>query len=354
MKKLLILLAFISFSADMEAGWNTDTRSKCRTFRKKYVARASVFTGLYAYQRDAGCGYAYAEKIKNCAWQKTSNSSSGAWQQGGVNNSFCSRGEVITPFENFLLPNLNLSSSQNLEESNFKSNDVIFDELNHKIILSGITGFIKLQKGKGYYSNLRLAVWKPSDDLVNEIEDEKMDDNEILNHFEIRVTDKGVFFNGTLVSDALKNQFIISDFNNELYVKFDNVSIEIPIQNNISLDDLAVRFEGDGAPNTRDNLNNAINNTTSSTLDNIFKFNTYPNPSMSVLNIEFANNITDGNALIELYNSNGDKVIDVFNGNLLKEESKNIEVDLSNLIDGSYYILIDSNGEKLVKQIVKQ
>jgi hypothetical protein len=268
MKKLLVFLIVVFLSTDIYAGWNTDTRSRCRSWRKKYVARAIVFTGLIGFQRTASCGDAYAEKIKNCAWQKTFNGPSGVWQNGGVRNNFCSRDETINKFEHFLLPNTN--TTKDIEETNFRSKDVQFDEINREIIIDGISGFIKLQKGNGYNSNIRIALWKPSDDFVNEVEDEKMDINEVLSQFEIRLTHRGVFFNGELVSDELKEKFIINDSNNEYDVSFNNLKFVIPVPEGISMDDLAIRIEGDGAPNTKDNLVNSIENTNQSLLNNNF------------------------------------------------------------------------------------
>jgi hypothetical protein len=353
MKKIFLVILLAAFSTSMFAGWSTNKRNKCRWYAKKYAANAHVYSGLYTYQHDAGCGYAYAEAIKNCAWQKASRSSSGTWSQGAVYNNFCSRGERISLLESLLLPKNNSSSAGNIEEFSYQSNDEVFNEETHSIQINGISGFIKLQKGNGYYSNIRLSIWKPTDDLINFIEDEKMDDSEVLNQFEIRVTDKGVFFNGNLVSDELKSKFVITEINNEYFVKFDNVGINIPIDSKISLDDLAVRIDGDGAPDKLNNLTNAIADTESSIANNEFKLITFPNPTSSILNVEFSNNLYGGQTIIEIYNSTGEKVKDVFNGNLLVEELKTVQINLSDLINDRYFILIESNGKKLIKQIVK-
>ncbi|GEP49824.1 hypothetical protein FNO01nite_04960 [Flavobacterium noncentrifugens] len=72
-----------------------------------------------------------------------------------------------------------------------------------------------------------------------------------------------------------------------------------------------------------------------------------PNPTASVLNIGFSNNQADGQTLIELYDAAGEKVRDVYNGFLAKEKTKNMEVDLSSLKAGNYFILIESNGSGL-------
>ena len=120
------------------------------------------------------------------------------------------------------------------------------------------------------------------------------------------------------------------------------------------MENLAVRFEGDGAPDTANNIINALSNTETATLENNFKLNTYPNPTVNSLNIEFANNLSDSTTLIDLYDSNGEKVVAVFNGYLGKEEIKTIAIDFTSIVNGNYFLLVESNGEKLVRQIIKQ
>lgn len=342
-----------AFSTSMFAGWSTNSRNKCRWWAKKYAANAHVYTGLYTSQHTGNCGYAYAEAIRNCAWQKASRGSSGVWAQGAVSNNFCSRGERINLLESLLLPKNNTLLVGNIEEFSFQSKEEVFNEVSHSIQINGMSGFIKLQKGNGYYSNIRLSIWQPKDDLINFIEDEKMDVSKILNQFEIKVTDKGVFFNGNLVTDKLKNQFIITEIDDEFFVKFDNISIDIPIDSNILLDDLAVSFDGDGAPNTEENLLNTLTNTNELILNNEFTLSTFPNPTTSILSIEFSNNLSNSQTIIELYDSTGQKVKDIFNGNLNIEELKVIEVNFSNFLNDKYFLYVESNGKKLIKQIIK-
>ena len=181
MKKLLLVILLTTLSTGMFAGWNTNQRNKCTWYAHRFVAQVHVFTGLYAWQRSPDCDYSYAEKIKDCAWQKASMGWGGPWQSGGVKKRFCSRGEVINALEALLLPDHNNLKEENIEESEFKSEPAIFDEASHSIQINGMSGFIKLQKGNGYFSNIRLSVWQPNDDHENSIEDENMDDSEVLN-----------------------------------------------------------------------------------------------------------------------------------------------------------------------------
>lgn len=353
MKKLFLVILLTTLSANMFAGWSANERSRCRWWSNRFVARASVYTGLYYWESQGTCGGSYVERIKDCAWQQTRKDYNGTWQNGGVNHWFCSRGEKISQLEHLLLPDYKNTTNRNIEESTFKSQNADFNEASHSIIIKGISGKIKLQKGNGYYSNIRISVWKPNDDLVNFREDEIMDDSEVISQFEIKVADNGVFFNGKLAIEDLKNKFIITEINNEIFVNFTDISITVPISSELSLDDLAIRYDGDGAPDKETNLKNTVENTDLSLNNNNFKFNTFPNPTTDIFNIEFSNNLSAGNTLIEIYNSLGEKIKDVFNGNLSKDEVKNLEVNLSNFVAGKYFILIVSNEKKLIKQVVK-
>ncbi|QFG54506.1 T9SS type A sorting domain-containing protein [Chryseobacterium sp.] len=350
MRKILLLLTLSLISASLFGGWRTNTRNKCKTFAKKYVAEARTFTGYPAIDRDASCSQAYAELIKYCAYQKVSNGPSGSWQLGGVNNNFCSRGETVSYFDQFFLPNA--SFNQNIEESDLKSDEVSFDEQNHSIIIPNISGYVKLSKNNGYYSNFRLSVWKPTDDIINEIADESMESSEVLHQFEVKVTDNGVYFNGNLVSDELKSKFKIHDDGRQTIVTFTDVTIEIPIDANVSLDELAVQMDGDGAPDTENNAAKMVSNTNDAVGKNEVLLKVYPNPAKNIVNIEFSNNFSNA-ATIDIFDIKGKKVHGVLNKKLTKEKGvSKLAIDSSLLTKGHYYILIESNGKKFTKQLI--
>ncbi len=339
------------FCSNILAGFHSTQRNSCKWWSRKYQATARVFTGLIASQTTGNCGYAYAEKIKNCAWQKVSRGDNGFWEQGGVKNKFCSRGEVISSFEEFFLPSSNVSE-ENVEESEVKTGAAVFDENSHSIIIPNISGKIKLQKNNGYYSDLRFSIWRPNDDSVNLIEDETVDDSEILHKIAIKLTDKGLIFNGDLVDEDFKSKFKVVDDGKEIYVEFTEVSLKIAIDPNISLNDLAVQIEGDGAPDTESNVAKMIQNTDLSTT-NDYKFSVYPNPAANFVNVEFLNSVSNATTNIRLYNLLGEEIQNIYNGNINKGKLKSLKIDISSLPIGTYLLLIDSGGKKLTKKIIK-
>ncbi|MCX8525871.1 T9SS type A sorting domain-containing protein [Chryseobacterium formosus] len=352
MKKLVIILFMLLFSNSVFAGWSTSERNSCKWWARKYHATARVFTGLPAVQTTGNCGYAYAEKIKNCAWQKASRGDNGVWAQGGVSNKFCSRGEVVTDFDQFFLPMVD-DIEENIEESEITADATIFDPGSHTVVIPNISGKIKLVKNNGFYSDIRFSVWKPNDDNVNMVQDEKMDESEILSRLSIKLTDDGLIFKGDLVSEELKSKFTVVDNGREIYVVFNDVSLKIPVDSNIALEDIAVEIEGDGAPDTKSNMAKMSNSTDLAISNNDFKFKVYPNPTSDFINIEYSNNQSSGQTNISIYSLSGVKMKDVFAEISNRGKSQSIKVDISSYPKGVYLILVDNNGKKLSKQIIK-
>jgi hypothetical protein len=351
MKKIFFILSMLFISNSIFAGYSSNERSKCRWYAKKYATTARTFSGYPAVDHDGDCSTAFSQLIKYCVFQKVSRGIYGFWQQSSVSSKICSRGEVIKPFDEFFLPAT--KADDNIEESELKTNPTVFDEDNHSIIISGISGSVKLQKDNGFYSSMRFSIWKPADDEANGIEDTSMDNSKVLHQLEIKVTDEGVYFNGNLVTEELKKNFTIQDNGKEISVTFTDISVKVPIDSSISLDDLAVQIDGDGAPDTERNVAKMAKGTDVVLSKNDFKLKVYPNPSTNFITIDFANNLMTANTTIELYNATGEKVKDIYNNTITKGDLKSIKVDVSSLPKGNYFVLINSNGKKLYNQIIK-
>jgi uncharacterized protein YdeI (BOF family) len=244
-------------------------------------------------------------------------------------------------------------AEDNIEESELKANPTVFDEDNHSIIISGISGTVKLQKENGFYSSMRFSIWKPNDDVANGVEDTSMDDSEVLHQLEIKVNDAGITLNGNLVSKELEKSFIVQDNGKEINVTFNDICVKVPIDPSISLDDLAVQIDGDGAPDTERNMAKIAKATDLSVSSNDFKLKIYPNPTTDFVTVDFLNNLSTGNTIIELYNATGEKVKEIYNNTVTKGNLKSIKVELSSLPKGNYFVLINSNGKKLYNQLIK-
>lgn len=351
MKKLFSIFLMLLISNSILAGYSSNERSNCRWYAKKYATNARTFSGYPAWDHDGDCTSAYSQLIKYCVFQKVSRGVNGFWQQGAVSNRFCSRGEVVNSFDQFFLPNI--STTQNIEESELSTDATIFDEENHIVKLTGISGKITLQKDNGYYSSMRFSIWKPSDDNVNFVEDTIMDSNEVLHQLELKVTDAGVFFNGNLVSDEITKQFDIVDDGKQIIVEFNDIALEVPIDREINIGDLALQIDGDGAPDTEENVAKVSKKTDLAIAKKEIIFNVFPNPANEIIYIEFKNDFLFENVSIELYNAKGVKLKDIYNDDLKQRESKSFKIDLTSYQKGNYFILINKNGKKLSKQFIK-
>ncbi len=351
MKKFIFITALLFISSNVFAGYSSNERRKCRWYSNKYTTTARTFSGYPAIDHDSDCNTSFSQLIKYCVFQKVSRGVNGFWQQGQVSSNICSRGEVINNFDQFFLPDTN--AVNNIEESELTASPTIFDDDTHAIRLSGISGSIKLNKNNGFYSSMRFSVWKPNDDLVNSVEDTTMDDSEVLHQLEIKVTDNGIYFNGDLATEEVKEKFKIVDDGKDIYVTFNDLSVTVPVDRNISLDDMAVQMDGDGAPDTESNIAKMSAKTDTLVDTNNYKFNIHPNPVKDFINIEFSDNLSTGNTVIELYNTNGRKVKEMFNDIIHEKDIKKIHTDISDLPKGNYYVMVNCNGRKLVKQIIK-
>ncbi|NLL28288.1 MAG: T9SS type A sorting domain-containing protein [Bacteroidales bacterium] len=74
-------------------------------------------------------------------------------------------------------------------------------------------------------------------------------------------------------------------------------------------------------------------------------FNVYPNPFTDVIEIDFDANIDKSKILICIYNSIGQKVV-----NISKIESNQLKIDLSNMPSGIYYLAIQDESRVLLTQ----
>jgi len=76
----------------------------------------------------------------------------------------------------------------------------------------------------------------------------------------------------------------------------------------------------------------------------------YPNPSEDRINVRFEPT-KSGQSHIYLSNTVGEKVMEVFNGNMLEQQYR-FSIDGKQLSKGVYFLSIESNGERITEKIV--
>ena len=74
----------------------------------------------------------------------------------------------------------------------------------------------------------------------------------------------------------------------------------------------------------------------------------YPNPTQSIVNIEYINTINSGPKTISIFNVVGTRV---YTGQLTKEKAS---VNLANFAKGIYIVQIEEEGNRLTSKIIKQ
>lgn len=78
-------------------------------------------------------------------------------------------------------------------------------------------------------------------------------------------------------------------------------------------------------------------------------FTIYPNPTSGMLTITSASNLI--NSKVDIYDVTGRRLMDEIN--VKQIDDKRLSVDMSSLSSGAYFISIETNSNKIVKQIIK-
>ncbi|RQO30808.1 hypothetical protein DBR32_08790 [Taibaiella sp. KBW10] len=369
MRKIATLLLLVCFAGTLFAGGTADKRNKCNFFTKRYksVARISILVPL-CYQSNASCNGNYREYLhpqcsQNCGFQEAWAGPGGLGSPalgtyGYITRNICSRGELMDDLSVLMLPDQNGSqaaaASDKIEESLVTIANAEFIDATRTIQLLNISGHMVLQKGYGMQSKASFSVWRPTDDTTIQVEDTVMDASEVLRQLQIRVTDNGVVFSGNLYTPNIRQFFTIRETATEISVDFSGINLNVPIPASIPFDEVAVRIEGDGLPNNTGNLQ-TLSSKTQIAIDNKnILFDVYPNPTGNVFNIEFLNYNEGGMTNIQLFDVTGKRVREIFKGEMQKNEKRIFNADLSNLPSQTYYVYIESGGQKLIRSVVKQ
>lgn len=348
---LILVVCFLS--TQLFAGYAHNTRPNCGwLFWKKYSATARVFTGLPDAMTMYNCGSAYAEKIKSCAWQKTSNGDAGFWQDGGVKRRICSRGEKVNFFDLLMIPNKLIENSDFIERSHISGNPIIFDKLNNKVSVRKLTGSMILSKGEGYYSDFKLIVWKPNDDVQNKVEDTIVDNSEKLHELVIKVNDAGLSVSGDLANENLISKIVLQDNSGQYLVNFDNIDLDIPIDTSINVDDLAVRIEGDGAPYTAESAKKLLEESNMAIDKGTLDVKLFLSENNSLLNIMLSNYMNFSETNIHIFDVHGIKQNIKFDKRG-KDGNNELRAEISKLNKGIYYVFLIIDNKKVLLKFMR-
>ena len=238
------------------------------------------------------------------------------------------------------------------ETSSTNIDSTIYDEVNHRIIFKGFSCRIRLSKQNGFLSKVRLALWQPNDDTVNHVQDTTVDNYEIISGIEIEATDAGISLNGAW-GKLIAKQATIIDNQSYTEIVISNIDFSIPVPANVDLNDITVLLDGDGAPNTPANYRKAETNTINAVEKKQIAFNCIPNPTTGNFNIHFSNVTESGATEIMIFDINGKKIKEIFNGEIVKDQDLNFSVDLGSFPPQTYTVLVKCNGKQYIEKVVK-
>jgi hypothetical protein len=85
----------------------------------------------------------------------------------------------------------------------------------------------------------------------------------------------------------------------------------------------------------------------------VINIGVYPNPTTSILNINFELVNTDNAAQLYLYDMNG-RVVKMISNDFQNSGFNQLTTDISDLQSGVYFLQIKSGGSSITKRVVKQ
>ncbi len=94
----------------------------------------------------------------------------------------------------------------------------------------------------------------------------------------------------------------------------------------------------------------AIQNNKLQSTDKISGLNVYPNPTTSIIHLDFTADVNENNAVIQVFNMEMQKVQELRLGDLIKGR-QNKTVDLGKQASGVYYVIIQLSNKKLTAKV---
>lgn len=351
MKKSFIILMFLTSLEIFGHGHCVNKNSCTWSWRWRAHARAwsTAFPQVSQQQGCSSSSNYIATASKGCAYQRSENRG-GAWRfTGWVSQNICGRGYDKSDLNIAMLPNNNYSSIDTLIENSDITTSGQANGTNF-IEIRGINGFMEARTSM--ISSFSIKVWLPSNS-----EDTTITENEIVYNGKISIINGQVSLSGNFTTDFTSSFYSTTTNGEKKVVNFsnNNLRINLTIPRGRSINDFVVIGESDGTYNDALGLRKAQENTDLKIEKKSIKFDVFPNPTNSDLNVTFKAN-SGGITKIYIYDSNGKLVDTIFNNQINAGEEININLSdkIKSYSTGNYFILIDENNEKYLKQFIKQ
>jgi hypothetical protein len=350
MKKYsFLILALLIHTQSLFAGVSTNTRSKCHWYAKKYATNAHLSTSgcgyKWSWSHDGGCDWAesYVNKAWCCDYASEAFSHNGSSGRNTYLKTYCRTcGGIMSELYaaltagGFVEDDLQPASQSSSFNPSFEEGTVVISDIK-----------LQLQSDPSdhYVNTFTLAVWLPADDSTKGIEDTLYTAEKAIDAGTISLQYGRLSVTGSL--------FSAEDFSVELSDGLTTVNYvggdkKVVLPKAISVDDVAVLGGGDVLPDEKSAFRLASEE---SVLKGSAVLTIAPNPVRDILNLNFT--MPEANTLkILVYDAMGKLVLQQAKVAVAKG-SNQLNLDMSQLASGTYYLMAEGAAVKILKQVVK-
>lgn len=296
---------------------------------------------LYAASVSRSWGYQWTKYTAGVGCQRT----------GWVKRRWQARGNEFSPLVSEFIGAMMEGSAQaaaadtpNVETSEVIEKAVEWNEQAGTVTVIGINANCKVWIGEPVQSVIRYEIWQRDSENDQEFREDKVIYSTSI---AVRGASDVVSGNGPLLGIP----YSVAQDNGYRILKIQDASVTLPIPADAKLDLLAIQLVSDGGGDeTAIMAQSLISSDLKLTTDN-FGLNVFPNPANGFINVSLQSP-SEGTAQIKMYDAMGRLAnITIPSQSLQAGVPANLRVDARELSAGNYYIVVQTEGAKYVKQV---
>lgn len=355
MKNILsILCVFSMLSFAAQAGHNEKARSKCHWYAKRYVAEGHISTSKCGYKLsvgyDHGCTWAEVNFTKDWCCGTTAqvySRADGSGAHGFFHGACAMCGGKVSELEAALAGDPGADEPVPYTPGNQDVN-VVPQFGTAEVSIAAISVNMQSDVKDPAPNVYTLAVWVPNDDTIRGIEDTIYLPSKAIAEGTVTLRAGVLSVTGRIFNPR---DFAVSRKEDIVTVTYVGGTKNVPVPASVGVDNVAVSSFGDilgDAPSTfrtTAGINEGV-------IEGKAAVNIYPNPAGSTLNVSV--NTPEATTLsFSLYDLQG-KLVMQQNDQVMSQGANTIQLNLSSLSAGEYFLLAEGKGIKVLKQIAKQ
>jgi hypothetical protein len=367
-KYVLVCTLLMTFlSADLFAGHNEGRRSGCKWWKKRFWAEAHLSNGSsFSAGYDRGCDWADVHKFGSCfapnVWAEAKARADWGGCRGYVKTCDATRGGLQSDLYSKISEsgvidlNANASSGSASNASTAPTCDPNIQDIYFYPDFTANT--VTIQKIKLSFQSCinstmentwTLSVWSPEDDTIKHEEDTVINPSEVIESFTVTISQGQVSFQGKIMNASDFKVTTQGDFVTVDYIGGDKT---IVLPEGTDIENIAVSSIGDIKENEGD-LFDEVLRTNSGIIKGFTDMTVSPNPASEkiILGMEITNDVNQ--LMTKIYSIDG-KLVKSIESNNISKGMQSIEVNVSGLPQGTYFVLTYGEGVKVMKKFVKQ